>query len=48
MLCDVSKRTISTMVLGKPVSFPLGVSPTAMQRLANDSGESANARGKTF
>ncbi|ODM97002.1 Hydroxyacid oxidase 1 [Orchesella cincta] len=44
MLRDVSKRNISTTVLGKPVAFPLGVSPTAMQRLAHPDGECANVR----
>ncbi len=44
MLIDVSKRTISTTVLGKPVAFPLGVSPSAMQKLAHPEGECANVR----
>lgn len=45
MLRDVSNRTTKTMVLGKPVAFPLGLSPTAMQRLAHPNGECANAQG---
>ncbi|XP_021961703.1 peroxisomal (S)-2-hydroxy-acid oxidase GLO3 [Folsomia candida] len=44
MLRDVSNRTTKTMVLGKPVAFPLGLSPTAMQRLAHPNGECANAQ----
>ncbi|KAJ8679780.1 hypothetical protein QAD02_015567 [Eretmocerus hayati] len=43
-LRDVSRRDISTTVLGQKVSMPLGVSPTAMQRMAHPDGECANAR----
>ncbi|KAL6258061.1 hypothetical protein P5V15_009978 [Pogonomyrmex californicus] len=43
-LRDVSKRDISTTVLGHKVSMPLGVAPTAMQRMAHPEGECANAR----
>ncbi|XP_011696026.1 PREDICTED: LOW QUALITY PROTEIN: hydroxyacid oxidase 1-like [Wasmannia auropunctata] len=43
-LRDVSKRDISTIVLGHKVSMPLGVAPTAMQRMAHPDGECANAR----
>lgn len=43
---DVSKRDISTTVLGHKVSMPLGVAPTAMQRMAHPDGECANARGE--
>ncbi|XP_011867160.1 PREDICTED: hydroxyacid oxidase 1 [Vollenhovia emeryi] len=43
-LRDVSKRDISTTVLGHKVSMPLGVAPTAMQRMAHPDGECANAR----
>jgi isopentenyl diphosphate isomerase/L-lactate dehydrogenase-like FMN-dependent dehydrogenase len=46
MLSDVSQRSTSTMVLGKPVSFPLGISPTAMQKLAHADGECATAKGR--
>jgi len=48
VLRDVSKRDISTTVLGEKVSMPLGVSPTAMQRMAHPDGECANARGKNL
>jgi len=44
MLRDVSQRTITTTVLGKSVAFPIGVSPTAMQKLSHPEGECANAR----
>ncbi|XP_019887757.1 peroxisomal (S)-2-hydroxy-acid oxidase GLO1 isoform X1 [Ooceraea biroi] len=43
-LRDVSKRDISTTVLGQKVSMPVGVAPTAMQRMAHPDGECANAR----
>ncbi|KZC06632.1 Peroxisomal (S)-2-hydroxy-acid oxidase GLO5 [Dufourea novaeangliae] len=43
-LRDVSKRDISTTILGEKISMPLGVAPTAMQRMAHPDGECANAR----
>lgn len=43
-LRNVSERDISTTVLGYKVSMPLGVAPTAMQRMAHPDGECANAR----
>lgn len=39
-------RDLSTSVLGKPVSIPLGVSPTAMQKLAHPDGEIAAIKGE--
>lgn len=45
-LRDVSVRDISTTVLGAKVSMPVGISPTAMQRMAHPEGECASARGK--
>jgi len=48
ILRDVSSRNLKTTVLGKPVSFPFGVSPSAMQKLAHEDGECGNARGKTL
>ncbi|XP_023289079.1 peroxisomal (S)-2-hydroxy-acid oxidase GLO3-like [Orussus abietinus] len=44
VLRDVSKRDISTTVLGEKIAMPVGVSPTAMQRMAHPEGECANAR----
>ncbi|XP_011505949.1 PREDICTED: hydroxyacid oxidase 1 [Ceratosolen solmsi marchali] len=44
VLRDVSKRDIGTKVLKQNVSMPLGVSPTAMQRMAHPDGECATAR----
>lgn len=41
---DVSERDLSTVILGKKISFPVGVSPTAMQRMAHPDGECANAQ----
>ncbi|KAL6448737.1 hypothetical protein ACFW04_000510 [Cataglyphis niger] len=43
-LRDVSRRDISTTILGHKISMPLGVAPTAMQRMAHPDGECANAR----
>ncbi|KAK2583751.1 hypothetical protein KPH14_009664 [Odynerus spinipes] len=43
-LRDVSKRDTSTTVLGEKISMPLGVAPTAMQRMAHPDGECANVR----
>lgn len=40
---DVSKRELSTTVLGIPISFPVCVAPTAMQKMADELGEVANA-----
>lgn len=44
-LRDVSQRDLSTTVLGTRVAFPIGISPTAMQRMAHPDGECATARG---
>ena len=45
-LTGVGNIQVSTSVLGIPISFPVCVAPTAMQRMANNLGEIANARGK--
>ncbi|KAF9172908.1 Hydroxyacid oxidase 1 [Mortierella sp. AD010] len=44
ILRDVSKVDTQTTLLGHPVASPICISPTAMQRLANDEGEKATAR----
>ncbi|ODM94461.1 Hydroxyacid oxidase 1 [Orchesella cincta] len=44
ILRDVSNRDLSTTILGKKVSVPLGISPTAMQRLAHPDGECGSAK----
>jgi len=33
-------------VLGREVKMPVGIAPTAMQRMAHPDGECANARGE--
>ena len=43
-LVDVSARDLSTTVLGRRVSMPVLVAPTAFQCLAHDDGECATAR----
>jgi isopentenyl diphosphate isomerase/L-lactate dehydrogenase-like FMN-dependent dehydrogenase len=44
VLVDVSEVSTSTSVLGTPVSMPLLVAPTAIQRLAHPDGEPGMAR----
>ncbi|CAB1119664.1 GOX/HAO [Ectocarpus sp. CCAP 1310/34] len=43
ILRDVSKVDTSTTVLGQKISSPICIAPTAMQRMAHDSGECATA-----
>ncbi|KAG7304517.1 hypothetical protein JYU34_011467 [Plutella xylostella] len=43
-LIGVSDCDLSTTALGARVALPVGVSPTAMQRMAHPDGELANAR----
>lgn len=47
-LRDVSKRDGSVNVFNEQVSFPCGISPTAMQRLAHPDGEIATAKGTSI
>ncbi|XP_033102747.1 hydroxyacid oxidase 1-like isoform X2 [Anneissia japonica] len=45
LLRDVSKVDLSTTVLGQHISWPVGISPTALHRVADyDEGEKATAR----
>ena len=44
MLVDVSKRCLETKVLGQEVSMPIGIAPTAMQKMAHPDGECAAAK----
>lgn len=44
-LRDVSVRDTKVKILNSEVSFPCGISPTAMQRMADQHGEIANAKG---
>ena len=46
MLRDVSNINMKTTVMGDEIDFPIGVAPTAMQRMAHDEGELATARGE--
>ena len=39
MMIDVSIRNLKTKVLGQTVSIPIGISPTAMQKMAHPDGE---------
>jgi 4-hydroxymandelate oxidase len=43
-MIDVTARSLATTVLGVPVSMPVLVAPTAMQKLAHPDGECATAR----
>ena len=43
-MIDVTTRDLHTTVLGVPVSMPVLVAPTAMQKLAHNEGECATAR----
>lgn len=45
-LRDVSVLDTSVNIFGSKVSFPCGISPTAMQKMADQQGEVANAKGK--
>lgn len=45
VLRDVGAVSTATTVLGTPVAAPVLVAPTAYQRLADDAGEAATARG---
>uniref|UniRef100_A0A6P7GPK1 (S)-2-hydroxy-acid oxidase n=2 Tax=Diabrotica virgifera virgifera TaxID=50390 RepID=A0A6P7GPK1_DIAVI len=40
----IRTRNLSTTILGKPVAFPIGISPTACQKLAHFEGECATAK----
>jgi 4-hydroxymandelate oxidase len=44
VLVDVSRRELTTSVLGQPVALPILVAPTAFQRLATPEGELATVR----
>src|SRR3954451_6396556 len=44
VLVDVSRRDLTTTVLGQPVAMPVLVAPTAFHRLAVPEGEVAAAR----
>jgi 4-hydroxymandelate oxidase len=44
VMVDVSRRDLSTTVLGQKLSMPILVAPMAFQRLAHDSGEIATVK----
>jgi 4-hydroxymandelate oxidase len=44
MLVDVSRRDLSTTVLGETISMPIMIAPTAFHRLAHPEGEVATAK----
>ena len=44
-LRDVTIRDPTLTIFGSKVSFPCGISPTAMQKMADPQGEIANAKG---
>lgn len=46
MLRGVEKRDQSVTLLGQRLSMPVGISPTAFQRLANPIGEEGTAMGE--
>ena len=44
VLAGVGERDLRTTILGQPISMPIGVAPTAFQKLANAAGEIATAK----
>ncbi|CAH1406690.1 unnamed protein product [Nezara viridula] len=44
VLRDVSTRDMAVTIQGREVKVPIGVAPTAMQKMAHPDGECANAR----
>ncbi|KAL4715271.1 hypothetical protein ACJJTC_007853 [Scirpophaga incertulas] len=44
-LVGIMQTDLGTTVLGQNVSMPVGISPTAMQKMAHPEGEMANAKG---
>jgi 4-hydroxymandelate oxidase len=47
VLTDVSSVDLSTTILGRPASLPIGVAPAALHGLAHEDGELATARAAT-
>ena len=47
VLAGVGRRDLGTTVLGQPISLPIGVAPTAFQKLACAAGEIATANAAT-
>jgi len=45
MLRDVSNVNMKTTIMGNEIDFPIGIAPTAMQKMAHPEGEAETARG---
>ena len=45
MLRDVSNVNMKTAIMGNEIDFPIGIAPTAVQKMAHPEGEVATARG---
>ncbi|GIZ04033.1 hydroxyacid oxidase 1 [Caerostris extrusa] len=45
VLCSKSDRDLSTTLLGEKVSLPVGIAPTAYQRLAHPERRSCSRKG---
>lgn len=45
VLRGVENRSMSITALGQQLTMPLGIAPTAMQKMAHEDGELATARG---
>jgi len=45
MLRDVSNVNMKTTIMGNEIDFPIGIAPTAMQKMAHPEGEVATAKG---
>ncbi|XP_065163524.1 2-Hydroxyacid oxidase 1 [Atheta coriaria] len=43
-LTNVNSRDLTTTILGRKIAIPVGISPTAMQRMAHADGELANVK----
>nr|XP_050031675.2 uncharacterized protein LOC126527870 [Dermacentor andersoni] len=48
ILVDVEKLNTAITVLGRAISFPVGLSPSAAHKLLNPAGEIGSAKGKAF
>ena len=44
MLVDVSRTNLKTTVLGKEISMPIGISPSALQKMAHPDGECGSVK----
>jgi len=48
ILKNIAARNLSTSILGKGISFPIGIPPMGLQKLAHPDGELALARGRVY